>query len=93
LRVNSIHDLAALLRGQRLAAGLTQAQLAAGAGVSRQWISELERGKPTAELGLVLAVLDALGLSLEVRDGPTEHPAPSSAADLDALLEEHRGDA
>jgi HTH-type transcriptional regulator/antitoxin HipB len=77
------------VRGQRLGAGLTQAQLAARAGVSRQWVSELEHGKPTAELGLVLALLDTLRLSLDVRD-EGEYPA-SQAADLDAVLEEHRG--
>jgi transcriptional regulator with XRE-family HTH domain len=30
------------------------------AGVSRQWVSELERGKRGAEFGLVLVVIDEL---------------------------------
>lgn len=88
MRVNSINDLTAIVRGRRAAAGLTQAEAAAAAGVSRQWLNEFEHGKPTAELGLVLAVLDALDLTLELSD---EHP-PSDApsTDLDALLQEHR---
>ncbi len=88
MRVNSINDLTAIIRGARAAAGLTQADAAVAAGVSRQWLNELEHGKLTVELGLVLALLDALGLTLELSD---EHP-PSDAAstDLDALLQEHR---
>ena len=88
MRVTSINDLTAVIRGRRAAAGLTQAEAAAAAGVSRQWLNELEHGKPTAELGLVLAVIDALDLTLELGD---EHPpSEASSTDLDALLRDHR---
>lgn len=88
MRVNSINDLTAIIRGRRVDAGLTQAEAAAAAGVSRQWLNELERGKPTAQLGLVLAVLEALDLTLELTH---EHPpAGVPSTDLDALLEEYR---
>jgi HTH-type transcriptional regulator/antitoxin HipB len=61
--------------------------------VSRQWISEFESGKPTAELALVIRLLDALGLYLSVephdaKGGP--QPAVVRTVDLDALLDEHR---
>jgi hypothetical protein len=60
------------------------------AGVSRKWVYEFEAGKPTAELQLILRVMDALGLALDVgdTDGPP-HPR-GTTADLDTLIEEHR---
>lgn len=87
--INSIRDLAAAVRGRRLGLDLSQAELAARANVSRQWLSQLEAGKPTAELGLVLALLDALGLRLGV-EAVDAAARPPGSVDLDALLEEHR---
>jgi len=44
--------------------GLTQPQLAAVAGVGVRFIVDLEKGKPTCEVGKVLSVLHALGVHL-----------------------------
>lgn len=41
--------------------------LAAKAGVTRQTVGAIERGKLSAELGGVLALIDALGLEIIVR--------------------------
>jgi HTH-type transcriptional regulator/antitoxin HipB len=49
------------LRSARKRLGLTQAELALAAGVGVRFLVELEHGKPTARLGLVLRVIDALG--------------------------------
>lgn len=46
----------------------TQAEFAAMCGVGVRFISDLENGKPTVEMGKVLRVLGCLGL--EVRIGP-----------------------
>jgi len=54
------------VRRARKAMGLRQPELAAAAGVGLRFLVELERGKPTAQLGLTLKVLQALGLDLEV---------------------------
>ena len=92
MAVRSIRDLAAAVRGRRQDLGLNQAELARRAGVSRKWISEFEAGKSTAELGLVLRVLDELGFRLELRKDP-EAGARSpdrDAVDLDTLLNELR---
>jgi HTH-type transcriptional regulator/antitoxin HipB len=92
--IASIRDIAAAVRGRRLSLGLSQNELAGRARVSRQWISEFEAGKPTAELGLVLRLLDALGLgiTLELDDGDPGARRPSGARsiDLDALLDDYR---
>lgn len=89
MTIRSIRDLAAVVRGRRTELGLSQAELAERTGVSRKWIYEFEGGKPSAEFGLVLRVLDALDLALEV--GAGARPATGDTVDLDALLEEHRG--
>jgi HTH-type transcriptional regulator/antitoxin HipB len=69
---------------------LTQAGLAARAGVSRKWIYEFEAGKPTAELRLILRVLEALGLALEIVVDDGARPVAGEPVDLDTLIEEHR---
>ncbi len=89
MRMRSISDAAAAVRGRRLELGLSQELLARRAGVSRKWVYEFEAGKPTAAFGHVVRVLEALGLRLDIG---TEEPRKAAAAtiDLDALLEELR---
>jgi y4mF family transcriptional regulator len=77
MRVRNARDLGLYLRDQRREAGLTQQQLADQALVSRRWLSDLESGKPSAEVGLVLKVVAALRLSVDLQ------PAPEPAFDLD----------
>jgi HTH-type transcriptional regulator/antitoxin HipB len=91
MTVRSIRDLAAAVRGRRIDLGLSQANLAAHAGVSRKWIYEFEAGKPKAEFGLILRVLDALALSLELApDDEARASGERKTIDLDALIDEHR---
>lgn len=88
-RVATPADLGAVVRESRLAAGLTQAELASTAGVSREWLLGLERGaRPRAELGKVLAVLDALDLPLTIGREPSSSEAStdSEAAESGARL-------
>jgi len=92
MTIRSIRDLAAVVRGRRTDLGMNQAQLAERAGVSRKWIYEFEAGKPTAEFGLLLRVLDELGLAVELTPRPeSDQSAGGDTVDLDALLDEHRG--
>lgn len=59
--------------------GLRQPELAAAAGVGLRFIVELERGKLSVQLDRVLAVLQVLGLNLQVirrGGGVQETPAP-----------------
>ena len=48
--------------------GLTQQQVANRAGCSLMFVSNLERGKATAELGKALAILDVLEVELTFSD-------------------------
>ena len=91
MKLNSVQDVAAAVRGQRLALGLSQADLASRAGVSRDWINYFEGGKTTVELAHVLRVLDALGLLLDLDEGGPGRDAPGlGPVDLDDLLQEYR---
>lgn len=90
-RIFSIRDIAATVRARRLELGLSQAEVASRARVSRQWLSRFEAGRPSAELGLVMRLLAALDLdmSLQARNA-SEAPAARGPVDLDALLDEYR---
>lgn len=88
MEISSLRDLAARARGRRRELGLSQSAVAARAHVSRQWISEFETGKATAEVGLVIRLLDALELRLTVAEALA--PSGTSTVDLDALLDEQQ---
>ncbi len=56
-----------IIRDERKALGLRQDELAAASGVGLRFLVELERGKATAQIGKVIAVLAALGCELQIR--------------------------
>jgi len=90
MQIKSIRDLASTVRGRRQDLGLSQAEIAARAGVSRDWVNQIEAGKPKAEFGLVLRLLDALGLQLDtVPRDQGGHLSTRGSVDLDALLDEY----
>ncbi len=72
LPINTVKELGAGLRKVRKALGLTQADLALAAGVGLRFVVELEAGKPTVRLELVLRVIEALGGSLQLHHLPSE---------------------
>ena len=57
------------IRNRRRQLHYTQADIAAHSGLSISFLSDLENGKPTAELGKALRVVQLLGmdLCLEIR--------------------------
>jgi len=61
-------DLGRLVRKVRESRRLSQQEFADLAGVGRRFLSELENGKPTLELGKVLKVANAAGISLFARE-------------------------
>lgn len=91
LRVRSIGHIAAAARGRRLDLGISQAELAKRVGVSRKWVVEFEASKLSVELGLVMRVLDELGLVLDISTEAQTTSACADTVDLDPLLEEHCG--
>ena len=69
-------QLGSLIRKTRKALGLRQDQLAGVANVGLRFIVDLEKGKPTAQMGKVLQVLAVLGCTLTI--------TPPSGLDLDS---------
>ena len=65
-RIPTPAALAEAIRAVRKASGVRQDDLAAQVGVSRQFAVDLESGKPTVQLGLVMRVLEELGMQLSV---------------------------
>ncbi len=57
-------DLGSLVKKERKALGLTQAELALTSGTGMRFISDLENGKPTCQIGKTLTVLKTLGIRL-----------------------------
>ncbi len=91
MQINTIRDVAATVRGRRQDLGLSQVELAARAGVSREWISAFEAGKPSVEFGLVIRLLDALGLSFDLIERSSGGDVSTTrSVDLDALLDGYR---
>ncbi|MGN6556987.1 MAG: helix-turn-helix domain-containing protein [Solirubrobacterales bacterium] len=60
-------ELGAAIRGRRYELELTQEELADVARVTVRFVSELERGKESAQFAGIRRVLAALGLDLYVR--------------------------
>ena len=63
-QIHSVLDIGTAVRSARKANGLTQQEFADLAGVGRRFLSELEAGKPTLEIGKVLKAAAAGGIKL-----------------------------
>lgn len=64
--IRTAEDLGRLIRDQRKRQGLRQTDLAAIIGASHVFVGDVEKGKPSVQLGRVLRLLDELGLELRV---------------------------
>ena len=71
MKIYSPEEFGAALRRRRRKLGYTQAFVAAATGFSISFISDLERGKATAELGRALRLANLLGLDLELTERGT----------------------
>ena len=90
MKITSVQNLASVVRGRRIDLGMTQTEIAVRAGVSRPWLSKVEAGKQTAEFGLIVRLVDALGLSMQIGvSEPVESDVEPASINLDAHLEEY----
>lgn len=90
--ITAARDLGLVIRARRRDLALNQQMLADKVGVSRQWLIEIERGKPRAEVALILRTLAALDLRLFVDTGAAhdvQDPTPA-AVDLRSILDRAR---
>ncbi len=63
-------QIGALVRKTRKDMGITQKNLALTSGTGLRFIIELEKGKPTCQIGKVLTVLQTLGIKLALTPPP-----------------------
>ncbi len=64
--INNAADFGKALRKQRKAKGYTQKYISEFTGFSISFISDLENGKSTAELGKAIYLANMLGLDIEI---------------------------
>jgi HTH-type transcriptional regulator/antitoxin HipB len=91
MRVRTPQDIGLTIRERRIELGMDQTELAQRVGVSRQWLVSIERGKPRAEIGLVLRTLRELDLDVWVGDLPAPDSRSAAAIDLNRVLDRARG--
>ncbi|MCK5082832.1 MAG: helix-turn-helix transcriptional regulator [Candidatus Omnitrophica bacterium] len=64
--IKTIKDIGSIVRSKRKEIGLTQKQVSDMCNVGVRFLSELENGKMTLEIGKVLTILNALGLEVKI---------------------------
>lgn len=90
--VRTPKDIGAAIRDRRKKRGLDQAGLAALIGVSRKWIIDVEKGKPRAEISLILKTLNALDLDIIIDEGGSDQRRDDNDdVDIDAIVADARG--
>jgi HTH-type transcriptional regulator / antitoxin HipB len=86
MKIRTPADLGSLIRTTRKKLRLDQFTLAKKIGVSRLWLVEIERGKPRAEIGLVLRTLDALHITLNATTETQKPKRPANTVDIDRII-------
>jgi HTH-type transcriptional regulator / antitoxin HipB len=89
MQVKTINDIGSLIRDRRAHLRWSQEELATRVGVSRLWLVQLEKGKPTAQIGLVLRTLKELGLALDASapSATGQRSTNAGAVDLDRIIQ------
>src|SRR5438046_1008895 len=90
MQVNTARDIGALIKDRRRTLNVSQSDLAARVGVSRLWIVNLEKGKSTAQISLVLRTLKELGVSIDasfIKQGIDAKRQQTDAVDLNAIIQ------
>ena len=77
-RIKSVEDLGRLIRSLRKQKRLTIETVSGLGNLSPRFLSELERGKETAEIGKALKVLRTLGLEVVIQPRETREPTNTS---------------
>lgn len=64
--LSSVQEAGLAIRTMRKRAGIRIDDFALTAGVSKQFMTDLENGKPTIQMGMVLRLLQRLGLGVSL---------------------------
>ena len=90
--VESTFDIGLVVKGRRKALKLRQLELARAAGVGREWIIDLERGRGGLDFSRVMRTLEVLNLELSINFNKGA-PAWSVPLTQDAAIRQRRLDA
>ena len=74
-KILDTQSLGDVVRQHRKLQGATQVEFASLCGVGVRFISDLENGKPTIQMGKVLQVLNSLGLEVVLKPRGWTHSA------------------
>lgn len=89
LNIATTGDIGALVKERRSELSLSQSDLAKKIGASRRWVSDIEGGKETSEIGRVILTLRTLGMKLSIapthRDDQLDH-CDAKAVSLDPSM-------
>ncbi len=68
MNIKNPEQLGGAIRARRRQLKVTQKEMAMTCGTGLRFIIELEKGKPTCQIGKILQVLQALGLKFQIDD-------------------------
>lgn len=77
--IRTPRDIGLLIKEGRARSGLSQAALAEKINSTQTWISWIENGKPTAEIGLVLQTLGVLGVTMDFQLPSDDKPGDAAS--------------
>jgi y4mF family transcriptional regulator len=90
---HSAADVGKIIIAARRYRGLTQTELARAIGATQSWVSEVEQGKDTAQIGKILRTLSFLGVRLSTGSTPWSEPksgkSSRTGASLSDILDAH----
>ncbi len=78
MTITTTSDLGETIRGRRTSLGLRQQDLALAANVGVRFIVDIENGKETSQIGLVLRLVQALGIRLTAEMPPVPAAGPAN---------------
>lgn len=68
MKLTNAEDFGLAIKTRRKKLGYTQAYISEATGISTSFISDLENGKKTAELGKALFIANLLGMDVEMKE-------------------------
>ena len=68
MKIGNVKEFGIALKNRRKALGYTQSYISEVTGFSASFISELENGKETAEIGKAIILANMLGLNLNMEE-------------------------
>ena len=66
MNINEPIAIGKIIRAERKRVKVTQKDLAMASGTGLRFVIDLEKGKPTCQIGKVLQVLHTLGLKIQI---------------------------